>query len=222
MKFFIRKINKQLNQHQISGAKFDAGFTMIELMVVIFIFLVISTLVIFNYRSFNSSVSLQNLAQDIGLAIRKAQVYSTSTKSASALFPSYGVHFSLTGTDDILGHEKAFVLFADVPTALVAGMYEQSSTNCGSVSGGSNPDECVEIIKITTQDKISELCAENVCYDKNDNPRIDISFTRPYPEAKFCVNGSCGTVSNVTIRIESAGNLTKDVLVWSTGQIDIK
>ena len=205
--------------------KKQKGFTIIELMIVIFIFLVISSLVIFNYRSFNSSVSVQNLAQEIGLSIRKAQVYSTSTKSADSVFPSYGVHFSLTGTDDILGHERAFVIFADLPNALLTGIYEQNNSKCDKVLGGATPDECVDVIRINTKDRISLLCAENNCYDVKDNPSLDIVFTRPYPEAGFCfrVNaGSCTNVSNVTIRVESINGISKDVLVWSTGQIDIK
>jgi prepilin-type N-terminal cleavage/methylation domain-containing protein len=203
------------------------GFTIIELLVVIFIVGVISGLVMFNYKSFRSDVSVENLAQDIGLAIRRAQVYAVSTKGAdNTTFPSYGVHFNIPGSNPILGTEKAFVLFADLPDYPTIGQYDQNSGACGIV----NPspiaqDECMEIINITTQDKITALCDDKVCYDSTNDPSVDIVFTRPNTEAEFCFkvgSTTCANPSNIRIKVESVGKTERYINVWNTGLISVK
>lgn len=203
------------------------GFTIIELLVVIFIVGVISSLVMFNYKSFRSDVSVENLAQDIGLAVRRAQVYAVSTKGAdNTNFPSYGVHFNIPGSTDILGTEKAFVLFADLPDYPVIGQYDQSSTTCGVVNPSAvSQDECMEIIKITTQDKITALCDDKVCYDGTNDPSVDIVFTRPNTEAEFCFrvgSSACSNPSNIRIKVESVGKTERYINVWNTGLISVK
>lgn len=207
----------------------EKGFTIIELLVVIFIFGVISSLVIFNYGAFKSDVSVENLAQDIALTIRRAQVYSAGTKGAdSTTFPSYGVHFNIPGSTDILGTEKHFVLFADLPTYPNFGQYDQSIGTCGVVnSSPSNQDECLEIINITTADKITAICDDKACYDSNSmrNPSVDIVFTRPDTEAEFCFklgSSSCSNPSNVTIKLKSIKGTERSINVWNTGLISVK
>lgn len=222
----FKKFSKKNNLFK-NNTKINSGFTIIELLVVIFIFGVISSLVIFNYGAFRSDVSVENLAQDIALTIRRAQIYAVSTKGAdNTTFPSYGVHFSIQGTTPILGTEKAFVLFADLPDYPVVGQYDQNSISCGTVvSSAINQDECLEIINITTSDKIQEICDDRACYAKSSNPSVDIVFTRPNTEAIFCfkVGGSpCSTPSNVKIKLTSINGTERLVNVWNTGLIDVK
>lgn len=203
------------------------GFTMVELLVVIFIVGVISSLVMFNYKSFRSDVSVENLAQDIGLSIRRAQVYAVSTKGAdNTTFPSYGVHFNITGSSPILGTEKAFVIFADLPDYPNIGQYDQDLGKCGVVKPSpTSQDECLEIINITTSDKITGLCNDTVCLDGASSPSLDIVFTRPNTEAEFCFKqGSsvCAHPSNVRIRVESVNKTERYINVWNTGLISVK
>ncbi|MCC6323255.1 prepilin-type N-terminal cleavage/methylation domain-containing protein [Candidatus Nomurabacteria bacterium] len=205
-----------------------AGFTIIELLVVIFIFGVISSLVIFNYGSFQSDVSVENLAQDVALSIRRAQVYSVSTKSSEVssvtTFPSYGIHFylpSAPGGAAILGNERAFIFFADIPPIITPVMYDTNG-NCGALVSG---DECVEIINITSSDKIVDICYDGVC--PVGSKSVDIVFTRPDTEAQLCfrygISGSCiGNPSYVTIKLESINGRQRLINVWNTGQINVE
>lgn len=219
------------------------GFTLIELIVVIAIFLLISAIVMFNYKGFNSSVSVENLAQDIAINIRKAQVFSISTTGTSIqgsqAFPSYGIHFALGGADPVHGTEKAFVLFADVPTGTPPKgdkIYSNLSPDC---NGATVPgDECIEVLNITSSDKITAICdntdpANQVCATSAApgipaTPGIlDIVFTRPDVEADFCfklnTSTSCFISSNVIIKIESiTGAEKREIQVWSTGSINVK
>ena len=100
--------------------KYNSGVTLIELLVVISIFLIISTTVIFNHGKLNSSLTTQNLADDIALSIRKVQNYAIGVhgvydpNSSSSVFNyGYGVHISTEAepSDIYSGSKKSFVLF---------------------------------------------------------------------------------------------------------------
>ncbi len=202
-----------------------SGFTIIELLVVMFIFGVISSLVIFNYGSFQSDVSVENLAQDIGLTIRRAQVYSVGTKGidtgTNTIFPSYGIHFSIPTGLAVAGNERAFVFFADVPPIVVPAEYDYSSSTCPNIV--TSGDECMEIINITSSDKIVEICDgdTSVCYP---TASLDIVFTRPNTEANFCFKsgGACSNPSNVILKVQSINGREKSINIWQSGQINVQ
>jgi len=79
----------------------DAGFTLVELLVSVAIFAVMTALLVAKYGNFNQSVLLTDLAYDVALTIRTAQTYGLSVKGATAANPSgctdfqcsYGVYF---------------------------------------------------------------------------------------------------------------------------------
>src|SRR3989339_1856034 len=87
LKFVIRNCNK--------------GMTYVELIVVLSIFSVLSSVAIYNYGDFQSSVDIKNLASDIALQIVKAQKDSLSGLLPLQVVktdwkPSYGVQFDLS------------------------------------------------------------------------------------------------------------------------------
>lgn len=221
--------------------KKNKGFTLVELIVVIAIMLMMSAIILFNYAGFNSSVSLDNLSQDIALSIRKAQMSAVSVKSiidantTNTIFPSgFGVHFETgannNGTPE--GGNKSFIFFADIDNVNPAEKrYDQISPTCDP-SNLSSSNECMDIMNIKSSDEISEICIKKsgedlFCPPFNQNPKLDIIFTRPNLDAKFCFtsspNSSCeSNVSFATIRIQSSRiNKSKEITVQSTGQISV-
>ncbi|MEA3399447.1 MAG: prepilin-type N-terminal cleavage/methylation domain-containing protein [Patescibacteria group bacterium] len=204
------------------------GFTVIELIVVVSIIAVISMIIIFNHRGFNSSVTLENVSQDIALTIRKAQVSAMGVKgvdvSGSSEFPGYGVRFALPAESNnpIWGDNKSFVYFADLPTLGGNKRYDPG-LDCG------NPffeNECLDVIDITTRDRISFLCVDGNCFDQDSAPYLDIVFSRPNPDAQFyfCINESDCTsgFSYVSIKIESPDEQkSREISIWNTGQISV-
>ncbi len=214
----------------------SAAFTIVELLVVMGIFVIISGTVIFNYTHFKSSATIENLAQDIALTVRKAQVFALGVKGAgpvgTVVFPGYGVHFSLPASTPPppQGSSKSFVFFADVPNVGTPLKPDGEYTNTTSACNGAAPirdEECMDIISIETTDVITSLCHDTTCEDASLEPSLDIIFNRPEPEAHFCFkdtnNSSClPGISNASIKVMSASNVTKVITVWNTGQIVVK
>jgi len=213
--------------------KSQQGFTLIEMLVVIAIFAVVSTVLLFHYSDFSTNVGVANLAEEIGLSIRKAQTYATSVRSIdgtdsvmSDMFPAYGISFSVNATSSKLYDPTAsgFVLFADaVPSGQTTNddIYENNGT-CGNPAVGS---ECVENFGITGGNVITSLCTGTDSGDNCDNKTVNVVFRRPDPDAVICVPdglGGCGpAVSDLKVTVQSVKGITHVITVWNTGQISI-
>lgn len=238
--FFHKKYcNKYNNQ---------AGLTLIEMLVVIAIIALVSSVMMFNYSDFSTNVSVRNLSQEIALAVRKAQTYATSVRTLtggsgmlSDTFQGYGASFSAEGSDpnnNVTPWSRQFVLFADTDTPLAEGaprpsplsQYNNfSQTTCGSnVSLATG--ECLESFAISTADKIESICinsdlgTQGGTKDCSSSYRVDITFRRPSPDAIICrISPSIKCdISYVTINLLSAKGLRRSVQVWNTGQIAVK
>lgn len=206
------------------------------MLVVVAIIAVVSGVLMFNYSNFSTNVSVRNLAQEVALAVRKAQTYATSVRTidgvgmTSATFPGYGVSFAtstnaadLTPPNAWTAGPRQFVLFADTSSGTGNSTYE-SGTSCGTPGPG---NECIESFAITSFDKIASICNGSAsggsCYT---NAKVDVTFRRPTPDALICLTTpslpvNCN-VSYVTINLISAKGLTRSIQVWNTGQISVQ
>lgn len=162
------------------------GVTLVELMVVISIFAIISTTVLVDYRDFSSSVVTQNLSDDVALSVRKAQSYAIGVRGSGGSFnQGYGIHFTNGDPTNSLysGSNKSFVLFSDIDKNQ---KYDYNNSSCGTPVNG---NECMEVLSINSANEISEIFLN---YGNNDEevipPKgvVDIVFIRPNPESKLC------------------------------------
>jgi prepilin-type N-terminal cleavage/methylation domain-containing protein len=205
-----------------------AGFTLIELMVTLSIFVIITAVVLFSQSQFNGSILLTNLAYDVGLTIRQAQSFGTSGKYSDSfqlvgglIKPTYGVHLE-TGNNS-----KYMVLFADLNNdgkltidASAPGNKISDSDFCKKNS------ECLEKYVVRRNNKIFKICdsiintgSQNCSYTS-----ADISFVRPDPTAKISKVSVSG-VSNTGVEIVVStgdGLSTRSVIVETIGQIYVK
>jgi len=204
--------------------KYNSGLTLIELLVVISIFAIITSITIFNYGKFNSSSSLQNLADDIALTIRRAQGYAVGVRGLGDEFGyGYGIHFSTNPnvSDLAVGSNKSFILFMDMGASPDKSYGYNDDKTCGNPSSA---NECVEILSIKSSDKIDAIYLNDDFSSPLDpSYAIDILFKRPNPEPTFCIDMYCENISSVKIKIlsENDSDVYKIVTVFNNGQISV-
>jgi len=182
--------------------KLNRGMTYVELIVVLSIFAVMSSIVLFNYGKFQAKVDIKNLANDIALKIVQAQKDAMSGKlptdgSTFLVSPSYGVYFDLTTP-------KSFIYF----TNLDSGNFYDFS-------------DAWDTITITKNSIISGL--EVVGCPSINN--LSIVFRRP--DSSALINNSTGTFSCSSIEyaqvtISSSDNSAKECIrIYPSGRIQI-
>jgi prepilin-type N-terminal cleavage/methylation domain-containing protein len=95
----------------------QAGFTLVELLVVLIIFIIIGFMSFFRYKSNEYKAYLDGLANDITLSIRQAQVYATAVRQYHPPAPTsptfdvaYGVAFGNSS-----GESDGYIFFAKLP-----------------------------------------------------------------------------------------------------------
>ncbi len=190
----------------------QAGFTLIEMLVVTGIMALISGLVLVNNNRFGNSIILQNLAYDIALSIRQAQVYGISVQRFNQSFGSaYGMHFQATPSTG----QAAYELFADALSP-ANGTYDcpnPGTTNC----------ELVQSTTIAAGYGIYTLCATppnqaEIC----GLSTLDITFQRPEPDAYIRSPAYAGLNESSRIQIVSPRGAFKNVVVESNGQISVQ
>ncbi len=194
-----------------STARAQRGFTVIEILVVAGIITVVSSLVFANNSRFGGQVLLRNLAYDIALSVRQAQVFGISVQRfdpTNTYAPAYGIHFSASSP-------TGYLLFADVLDPQ-NGTYEcpdAGTANC----------ELIQSTTIQSGYRVSTLCATpageaEVC-DLDD---LDISFQRPEPDAHIRANGDPALHESARIELVSPRGDLKSVRVEVNGQISVE
>ena len=215
-----------------STESFRRGFTLVELLVTISIFVILTGVVLFNQNKFNSTILLTNLAYDTALTIRQAQTYGINIKEfntgagtdASKFIP-YGVHFE-TGANN-----KSFILFADLSydatSETTGGTYVVPDvTNPVDVSTCQLGKGCVTRYSIKRGNYISGLCVNSDSTTDGDCTKasLDIVFQRPNPDAIIQANNTISDTKffDATIIIQGADGSTRKVKVSKNGLIEIK
>lgn len=189
------------------------GFTLVELLIVLGIFAVMSGVVLGSYRTYDSNALFANATEDVVLALRQAQVYGSGAKGGegvcgglTAFDCSYGVYFSMAAPAS-----NGITVFADtnnnhvynVGDAVIAGA---SATWPSSIS-------------VTTLLCGGVDCATNVA---------SVSFKRPNPDAYIAdvalFDPNLPSPYNaiaITIADTKSGK-TSTVTVTRTGQISLQ
>lgn len=188
------------------------AFTIIELIVSIAIFALMTALVVVKYGTFNDSILLTNAAYDVAGVIRTAQTYGLSVKNDSAVstnFDSaYGVHFNRTtpGIDVVSGLplNQTIVLFSDTNNNRV---YDE--------------DERITTYTLKQGAIISNMSESNSTFSLIGS-LVDIMFKRPNPDAIMISNANPGLEQPyIVIFIKGKDDSIRKVGVRANGQISI-
>lgn len=219
--------------------KFNKGMTYIELIIVLTIFGIMSSIVVFNYGDFSDRINLSNSVNNLALQIIEAQKFTLAGKIPDRFIlnpgdkTSYGVYFDLSAQGD----NKSFVYFFDkddIITKTKNKLYDAgNATNCdGDID---IDDECLEKVNLGDNNFVKDIqtCAPNA--NGNDvcstlvNKNLYIIFTRPNFKAELYSYDSnkvnlidINTVSHVIISLASPKDSTSNIKVYTSGRIQTK
>lgn len=203
---------------RISKPKFTTGFTLVELLVTISIFVILTGVVLFNQQKFNSTILLTNLAYDTALTIRQAQNYGINIREfdsgTGGVFVPYGVHFNKTAP-------KSFILFADtnflISSPSLLNVYNGATSTCSN-SGG-----CVNRYSIKRGNYIFDLKVTDDGGRETSVSKLNIIFKRPDPDAIiYGANGGVKYAKASIILKGVDGESIRTVNVQKNGLIEIK
>lgn len=203
-------------------SKGKAGFSLIELMVVLAIIAVVSSVVLTSASRFDKSVVLTNLAYQVALTIREAQMAGVNVRafenSGSQTFDvGYGVHFYSENSDGSR-NTTGYIMFADILDENGQGDYEYN----GDESGGA---EFVSKYLTGRGNTIEKFCGKlggtsEVCSKTSGFDYLNVVFVRPNPEANF-VSSLGAPFRSVIIYIKAPDGSRRTVEIESTGQISV-
>jgi len=183
-----------------------AGFTLVELIVVMAIATIIMTTLVIQQNKWNDSLTVSTQAYELALMIRQAQVYSLGVREDTAgtgdkFNVGYGVYFDTDNT--------RYIFFAD------------RDGNMKYDSG-----EAIETKTFTRGVTIKNVCGNTKCFFTGSGSlrRANISFFRPETGANIKLTNTGGNRADdppVTISLKSIGGKVSSVKVEINGQVSI-
>jgi prepilin-type N-terminal cleavage/methylation domain-containing protein len=211
MSLFQTKLKKK--KHAKNDGK--RGFTIIELIVVSALFGVMAVVAVMGQSRLDNNLLIDNMAYEIALAIREAQVYGLATRqSASDFNVLYGIHFD-ENSNTFFTYSKPHAN----PDA--SGKYD------------ANISVKVDTYQLAPRMSISQICALSVnsMFCQGDvTRRVDIAFIRPNPDARFYFYDTNGdplnpggqTISSARITVRSDRGIERRITIGLTGQITVE
>ncbi len=248
----IKKFLVPSSEFPVLGTRYSvlrtlSGFTLPELMVTVSIMIILTSILMFNYKRFNDVTIINTLAYDMSLTIRQAQVYGISVRekplaglTGGSGNPdpenfkyAYGVHFKIDPADSTT--RQNFNLFVD--------------TNANGTFDGAT--ESLQQFTIRNSNQIQKICVfeyitagidEKCSNNGTDNTNagltdIDVIFKRPDPDAKITAidatlstsltgsytNNYAGSYKGARIYVaNSDGSIVKVIVIEATGQISVQ
>jgi prepilin-type N-terminal cleavage/methylation domain-containing protein len=208
---------KAKNKKQPTKSYSKRGFTVIELAVVSALFGLMAVVAVMGQSRLDNNLLIDNMAYEIALAIREAQVYGLATRErasgADDFNRLYGIHFE-ENSDSFFVYSKPHSSPGD------SGKYDAAN----SVK--------VDTYKLGAKMDVRQICAMSISNEWCDSntSRVDIAFIRPNPDARFYFYSDGGgdfsppgqAISSAKITIESRRGLKRSISVGLTGQINVE
>jgi len=188
--------------------KLNGGMTYVELIVVLSIFSIMTSILLFDYNKFEAKVDIKVLANEIASKIVEAQKSAISGKwnvnAPLSWKPSYGIYFDLSSN-------KNFIYFAD--------LIQNNSYDSSSCSG---TGECSDNISITKNNYVSRIDSYLGSTPTPIANPLSITFKRPNSSAIFSSNGILLTGFNyIQITISSPELISSTIKIYPSGRIQI-
>lgn len=210
---FFKRIFKSIRASQT-----NRGFTLIEMIVVIALITVLTTIILFNSSRLNSATLVSNTAYEIGLIVRESQIAGLGVKASksgnsSVFSSSHGVHFNLNTPSKV-------ILFGDL-----------------NKNGAYDAGEMTQEFDIQNKraGSLLSICAKQTastgyCISGNSTfitaATTDIIFTRPNPEAFFKIRRVAGGALEdhsgaIILNVGFANDVCRSVIIEKTGAVQV-
>ena len=204
-----------------------SGFTMAELIMVMAIFSILTAVTVWNYGKFNNNIIMTNMAYEIALSVREAQVFSLGVRGSSTNFDTrYGVYFN----SDPSANPQNFVFFADRNSN---GTCEDGANMC-SIDECISGSECEQLNSLTRGIEVSRVCVSDagdipMDFDTGDCSadgdlinEAAVTFERPNPDAFVYDIDNNQTFRNIAVLIESGSGAKRAIYIRENGQISVE
>ncbi len=192
----------------------NKGFTVVELLVVISIFTVITTALVIQQSNWNDKLQLNSKLYDLALLVRQAQIYSLGVRqdtlaSGDNFNLGYGIHFEAS-------NNSSYIFFSD--------KNQNQKYDIG---------EDIQTYNLTNGITIDRFCGylgnsstERCGPDAGNIETLDISFYRPEPKAIITLLNNGGNTSSsvnppAIIYLKTSEGTLASVRVETNGQISI-
>ena len=221
----MKKLLRTKRNRGLARRSMAEGMTYVELIVVLSIFSIMSSIVLFNYGEFQARVDIKNLASDIALKIVEAQKSSLNgllpaqTPSVDNWKPSYGVYFDSDSADDVgaipnVAKNKEFFYFVDLDQ-------QGDFTNPGC---STDISECLTRILITKNNTISSLDKCNIGGCTSISTKVlTVMFKRPDSGAiligEEIITGS--DYAQITITSSRSDNINAKIKIYPSGRVQV-
>ncbi len=222
MKRTFTKLSRRLNKNS------QGGFSLAELVVVVAIFIMITSAILIRQNTFSSDISLTNLAYQIGLSIRQAQVYGLSVRgtqidsSNTSFNAAYGINFNAA-------NKTTYIFYGDLDTdGLYVAENDKAISNNILAKGDTIQNACIVGSKepltcFTGYSGVGGNLAQQISGGLDS---IDITFKRPNPDAIIngtsLTNGPTSGATRAYISVQSANKTKiKCINIYATGQISV-
>ncbi len=209
------------------ASQFKKGFTILEMLMVLAIFGILTAVIVFNYGEFNSKTIMTNMAYEAALSIRQAQVYSLSVRGDVGV-PNFDNHYGIYVNPTI--DNKSFAFFIDrVENGVTDGACNADGT-CLSCSA--TDSECLEKISLTRDVVVSRICLSfdpqsivdrdtGLC-SEDEVGELTLTFERPNPDAVVRTGSDIVPGANVAIVLKTSYGNQRAIIVKSTGLISVE
>lgn len=192
--------------------KKETAFTLVEVLVTVFIIGILSAVVVANFGEGRNEYSLDTVARKLVADIRRAQSMAINTVEANgAFYCGYGIHFDLNAGGVGTGDNTSYTIFGD---------------NCS----GANNDK-----KYSSGEKIREASLSEGIYFSEIEYRntsgelnlVDTFFLPPDPDVwVFAYVSSWGGVAEISsdgfayIELSNSKGDTQEIKIYSDGRVD--
>lgn len=201
----IQKIKEETR----SLGRVVTGFTMVEVVVLLAIFVLIASVVLASFPRLSQRINLQSSNQGLALSLRKAQNMAFAVRQVSGPTgriapPAYGVHVEL-------GTPTSYIIFADI-------------ANPGGVNDNRyrpGDDVLVETVALAPGVQIDGIISD-IGGGNAPQQVLNVAFT--VPEARMTISNAGGPVAESAEIFLRSGTLSfrKSAVVRTSGQIQLR